>query len=145
MNLSAPLPLSYELQRGDRVFLRFNVTTTLGQPIATLLNDFFSKFESAHVSDFELEGFPVFDPVAGTVNMIVRVHGTPLVYVVLIILSFAAFLLLREARLILSATASAVKSAGEGVENALSGLGVGLAVAGVVAAAFLLGWLDLRG
>lgn len=144
MNLGLPLSLSHDLKRGDRVFLRFGVTSTLGRPIASLLNDFFSRFEAARVSDFELEGFPVFDPVAGTVNMIVKVHGTPLHLIVLIILSFAAFLVLSDARLILSSTASAIQSVGGGVQSVGEGLGFGLAAAGVVAAAYLLGFLDLR-
>lgn len=139
MNLSNPLSLSHELKAGDRVFLRFNATTVLGRPIAQLINAWASQFESLRVRDFELEGFPVYDPVAGTVNMIVRVHGTPLHVVIAVIVGIGVLgLVLREARLILSATAGAIKDVGQGV-------GFGFALAGVVAAAFVLGWLDLRG
>ena len=139
MNLSDPLSLLHELKAGDRVFLRFNATTVLGRPIAQLINAWASQFESLRVRDFELEGFPVYDPVAGTVNMIVRVHGTPLHVVIAIIVGIGILgLVLREARLILSATAGAIEDVGKGVS-------VGLALAGVVAAAFVLGWLDLRG
>jgi hypothetical protein len=111
-----------------------------------LINAWASQFESLRVREFELEGFPVYDPIAGTVNMIVRVHGTPVHVVVAIIVGIGILgLVLRDFRLILSATASTIESTGQGVEKALTGLGVGLAVAGVVAAAFVLGWLDLRG
>ncbi len=111
--LSEPLSLNTELNPGDRVFLRFNASFA-GQPIATALNRLVSHFESVRVGHFELEGYPVYDPAGQTVNVIVRVTGTPLHLIVAAIIAIAGavalILIFREARLIVTALPTAVQT-----------------------------------
>ena len=151
MSLGPPLSMAQELKAGDRVFMRFNASF-LGESISKKLADFVSRYnteKALRVFDWELEGNPVYDPIAGTVNMIVRVHGTLPAGIVIGIVAIGVaaflFLTLREARLIFSATAGGIADIGQGFKAVGEGLGFGLALAGVVAAAFVLGWLDLRG
>lgn len=140
-----------ELKAGDRVLLRYNVNF-LGQNVQRKISDFLSEARADRgglaAGHFQVEGATI-DPTIGTLNVLVRVRGTPLVAIVLglAIIAAAVFVVmqLRDAFLeVVSAVGSAVESVGSGVEATGQGLGVGLAVAGVVGAAFLLGFLDLR-
>ncbi len=75
MTLGAPLSLNTNVLPGDRLFLRFKPSFG-GQAIAAAMNRLASALGSASFAGFSLEGFPVYDPAAQTVNMIVRVSGT---------------------------------------------------------------------
>lgn len=106
MTLSAPLSPSHQLRAGDRVFIRFNASFG-GQTIASALNRLGSYLGTVRLGSYLLEGFPVWDPQAQTINVIVRVTGTPLHLIVAGIIAAAVVgaaivLTLREARLIVS-------------------------------------------
>ncbi len=80
------------LSPGDRVFLRFKVNFA-GQTVATILNRLASDFGVGQFGHFFLEGFPVWDPVGQTINMIVRVTGTPLLLIIQLIIRATAIVL----------------------------------------------------
>lgn len=139
-----PLSPSENVAPGTRLLLRFRANF-LGASAQRKIADFLSEARADRggivAGRYQVEGATV-DPRLGTLNVLVRVRGTP---AHLIILSVAALLGVVAIvatfdsgfKEILTATAGAIEDTGKG-------LGVGLAFAGALAAAFVLGFLDLR-
>lgn len=138
-----------EVKRGDKLLLRFDVDFA-GQTAARKIAEFIARYNAERpltISRFELTGNPVYDPVNGTLNLFVTVRGTPLVAIISALLPLfivvGVSVIFRDAflQVITQDVGPAIRDLTQPVGT---GLGVGLALAGIVAGAWLLGAIELR-
>ncbi len=144
-----------QLSKGDLVLLRYEVPFIPGS-VQRQIASFVARFNQEkpiQLFDYELAGNPVFNPADGTLNVLVRVQGTPLLAIIvplatILAIVFGAVLLKDALLVVVEETGEAIGDIGEGFkefeEKTGKGLGIGLAVAGIVAGLVAVGAINLR-